>query len=115
MYSAVQVDGQRMYRAARDGKVIKRDPRPVSVFKFKVWRDSPNSPLVDYWIECSKGTYIRSLIHDLVRNHPPIIVFSAKRMNCDKFAPFLQSIFPVQLGFTLEHFKCYRSFLQASV
>ncbi len=59
--------GQRLYLAARAGETVERAPRPISVSQFDVWRDAPDSQDVHLRIRCSKGTYIRSLAHDLVR------------------------------------------------
>jgi hypothetical protein len=78
MFSAIRVDGKRMYEVARAGKVVKREPRQVHVHEFKVWRDPQRNvssaqqadkegQTMRYFIQCSKGTYVRSLIHDLVR------------------------------------------------
>ena len=64
-YSAVKVDGQRAYKAARQGKTVALAPRPVIIYEFTLLGPGP-AP--DTWIariRCSKGTYIRSLIHDL--------------------------------------------------
>lgn len=62
IYSAIKVDGQRAYKAARRKEEIKLKPRPVAVTKFKV--DFENLPEVKFEIDCSKGTYIRSLVRD---------------------------------------------------
>jgi tRNA pseudouridine55 synthase len=56
-----------MYKAAREGQEILREPRPVTVYDFKVWRDDSNVQLMHYCIKCSKGTYVRALVHELVR------------------------------------------------
>ena len=63
MHSAIKVDGKRVYEAARAGKEIKMDPRPVQVREFEITRFEGNE--VDFRISCSKGTYIRSLARDL--------------------------------------------------
>ncbi|MEM6631294.1 MAG: tRNA pseudouridine(55) synthase TruB [Bacteroidota bacterium] len=64
LYSAVKVKGQRAYKAARAGKSLELKPRIVSVYEFalEAW-ESPES--VQALVRCSKGTYIRSLIHDV--------------------------------------------------
>lgn len=66
IFSAVKVDGQRAYKAARAGKEIRLRSRAVHVYAFELM-DAP-SPEPTIWaarIRCSKGTYIRSLVHDL--------------------------------------------------
>ena len=63
MYSAVKVGGEKLYKLARQGKNIFRAPRPVHVYSFKIieWKN----PLLRLIIRCSKGTYIRSIAHNL--------------------------------------------------
>lgn len=62
-YSAVKVDGERAYRRARRGEDVRPEPRPVHVRRFlERWRDGDRA---GYAIECSAGTYVRTLIADL--------------------------------------------------
>ena len=63
MYSAVKVRGERLYKKARRGETIQRKPNQVQVFKFKVDRRENNDLQAE--VHCSKGTYIRTLAHDL--------------------------------------------------
>ena len=64
MVSAIKIDGRRLYELAREGVEIERAPRSVQVTKFDVVRtDDPLAVVVD--IECSSGTYVRSLAADL--------------------------------------------------
>lgn len=63
MYSAIKVDGKRLYKAARRGEVVERKPRNVRVDAFDLTRIE--LPEVDFSVTCSKGTYIRSLAYDL--------------------------------------------------
>ncbi len=63
MYSAVQVDGQRLYRLARQGIEVERKPRKVTIHCFEL--TALALPLVFFRVRCSPGTYIRSLVHDL--------------------------------------------------
>ena len=63
MYSPVKIGGERLYKKARRGEVVARRPRIVSVSRFDVFpRDGRD---VSFVISCSKGTYIRSIAHDL--------------------------------------------------
>lgn len=63
LFSAIKVDGQRAYSLARRGKEMELAARPVSVHSFTV--DASELPDLGFQVECSKGTYIRSLAHDL--------------------------------------------------
>lgn len=63
MYSAVKVEGERLYKKARRGEVVDRKPRQVEIYEFDVAdRDGDDVP---FRVRCSKGTYIRTLAHDL--------------------------------------------------
>lgn len=63
LYSAIRVNGQRAYLLARKGKETELPLRPVTIFRFEA--DGNHLPFVSFRIQCSKGTYIRSLAHDL--------------------------------------------------
>ena len=68
MDSAINVGGERLYKKARRGEEIERAARPVSVYRFDLTdrrADESGSVEVDFFVECSKGTYVRSLAHDL--------------------------------------------------
>ena len=62
-YSAVKIQGRKAYELARAGKPVKLDPRSVTVYELKVLDYQP--PDLSIRVECSAGTYIRSLAHDL--------------------------------------------------
>ncbi len=63
LYSAIKKDGQPLYKLARAGVEVERQPRPVVITRLEVleWQ----SPVLTLEVECSKGTYIRSLAYDL--------------------------------------------------
>lgn len=63
MYSALKVNGKKLYELAREGKVIERKPRTVTIHSIKLLE--MNLPLVKMEVACSKGTYIRSLCRDI--------------------------------------------------
>ena len=66
MYSAVKVKGKRLYKLARKGIVVKREPRKVAIRKMKLINfEAGNNPKVTLEIMCSKGTYIRQLVSDI--------------------------------------------------
>ena len=66
MFSAIKSDGQPLYKLARKGIKIEVKPRPVSIYRFDITRTE--MPEVDFLIQCSKGTYIRSIAHDFGQN-----------------------------------------------
>lgn len=63
MYSALKVDGKRLYELARAGKEVERKPRRVVIDKLQITDIS--LPYVTMTVGCSKGTYIRTLCHDI--------------------------------------------------
>ena len=63
MYSAIKVNGKKLYELARQGKVIEREPRRVTVHEIQI--ESIDFPYVRFMVSCSKGTYIRSLCRDI--------------------------------------------------
>ena len=65
MYSAVKVDGKRLYDLARDGKEVERKARPVTVYELSLTDFDEESQQGTLKIKCSKGTYVRTLIDDI--------------------------------------------------
>ena len=63
LYSAVKVKGERLYKLARKGVEVAREARKVRVNEFSIL--SIDLPVMSFRIRCSKGTYVRSLVHDL--------------------------------------------------
>jgi len=65
MYSAVKINGKKLYELAREGKEIERKSRDVEIFKLSIIKIKDKKVLFD--VECSKGTYVRTLCHDIGR------------------------------------------------
>ena len=63
MYSAVKYKGRKLYQLARQGITVEREPRQVRVDKLELLRI--NLPEVEFYMECSKGTYVRQLAEDV--------------------------------------------------
>lgn len=63
MYSALKVNGKKLYELAREGKTIERKARKVSIYDITI--DEIRLPEVVMTVSCSKGTYIRSLCDDI--------------------------------------------------
>lgn len=63
MYSAIKVNGKKLYEYARQGIEIERSPREVTIFELKI--EDVSLPRVTFTVHCSKGTYIRSLCRDI--------------------------------------------------
>jgi tRNA pseudouridine55 synthase len=63
MYSALKMDGKRLYELARKGETVEREPRPIRIDEIQLL-EAAASRLV-FRVKCSKGTYIRSLVEDI--------------------------------------------------
>ena len=65
IYSAIKVNGKKLYEYARKGEDVKIEPREVNIFKLEIVNFDYEKQTVELLIECSKGTYIRSIANDL--------------------------------------------------
>ena len=63
MYSALKVNGKKLYELAREGKEVERKPRPVTIYELELLK--ADHPEYEIRVVCSKGTYIRTLCHDI--------------------------------------------------
>lgn len=64
MYSAIKKQGKKLYELARAGKEIARDPRPVTIFTLELLEQTSATDFL-LRVVCSKGTYVRTLCHDI--------------------------------------------------
>jgi tRNA pseudouridine55 synthase len=63
MYSAIKVGGRKLYEIAREGREIERQKRKVAVYSIEI--EKMDLPYLTIKVHCSKGTYIRTLCHDI--------------------------------------------------
>lgn len=63
MYSACKVQGKRLYELAREGVEVERQPRPIHIRQISI--EAVELPRVTFEVTCGKGTYIRTLCHDI--------------------------------------------------
>lgn len=64
MYSAIKINGKKLYEIAREGRKIERKARKITVYDIRIAEiNPPNKAIIE--IDCSKGTYIRSLCSDI--------------------------------------------------
>ncbi len=84
MYSAIKVNGKKLYELAREGIEIEREARKIEIFEIKniEWKDE----ILKYTVHCSKGTYIRSLCEDIARELGTIgTMTNLRRIQSGKF------------------------------
>ena len=65
MYSAVKINGKKLYELARKGKEVERKPRPVSIRELELLSRPEAGADFSLRVVCSKGTYVRTLCHDI--------------------------------------------------
>lgn len=62
MYSAIKVDGRKLYELARNNEIIELEPRPIEIFEIELLA---YEPVLKVRVVCSSGTYVRTLIKDI--------------------------------------------------
>lgn len=67
MFSATHYKGERLYRLARKGIEVKRNPKKIKIYKLNLlnFNQKMNHPIIKFEVVCSKGTYIRTLCNDI--------------------------------------------------
>ena len=93
MYSALKKDGVPLYKLARQGVVIERPARKMTIHSFNLTEFSP--PTVSFDVICSKGTYVRTLCHDIGRDLGCLAHMMSLRR-------FLHGRFDLSMAVTLE-------------
>jgi len=63
MYSALKHKGERLYKLAREGREVEREPRTISIYELRL--QSCDVPSLELEVRCSKGTYVRTLAEDI--------------------------------------------------
>lgn len=65
MYSAIKINGKKLYEYAREGKEVKLEARDIEIYKIELLEYQNNK--IKFEVECSKGTYIRTLCEDIAK------------------------------------------------
>jgi tRNA pseudouridine55 synthase len=104
MWSAVSVKGKRLYKYAREGVEVKRHPREIVVYSIVPLL--VRVPVVRFSVTCSKGTYVRSLVHEM-----------GEQLGCGAYLSSLERtrIGPYRLAdaVTMEDLAAYRTMLES--
>lgn len=84
MFSAKKIKGVRLYELARQNIKIRLEPQPVQLHKMELLRWE--TPLIEFDVTCSKGTYIRSLADDMARRLGTVgHLVELRRLSCGEF------------------------------
>ena len=67
MYSAIKVKGKKLYEYARNGQNIEVEPRNIEIYSIELLNINKGSNEIEFKVQCSKGTYIRSLCEDIAK------------------------------------------------
>ena len=95
IFSAVKIDGQRAYDLARAGKTVETKSKSITIKKFELTKIE--LPLIDFHVECTKGTYIRSLANDFgARLNNGAYLYALRRTKIGDY--------DVKYAFTVEQF-----------
>ena len=79
MYSAIKVNGKKLYEYARKGEKIEIQPRKIKIYDIKLLHIDKIQNTIDFEVSCSKGTYIRSLCEDIAEKLGTVGYMSALR------------------------------------
>lgn len=84
MYSAIKVNGKKLYEYARKGLNIEVEPRKIEIYSIELQNINDNK--IDFKVHCSKGTYIRSLCEDIAKKLDTVgYMEELKRLKVGKF------------------------------
>lgn len=86
MYSAIKINGKKLYEYAREGKVLKLEPRPIEIHSIDLIKIDKKNLQITFKVNCSKGTYIRVLCEDIALKLKTVGYMSElTRTSVDKF------------------------------
>ena len=111
IYSAIKVDGKKLYEYARQGIEVKIEPREIEVYKLDLLNINFNEKEIEIQVSCSKGTYIRVLCEDIAKKLDTVGYMSyLNRIVVDKFK--IENAIDFE---TLEENKNNKDFLENNI
>ena len=86
MYSAIKVNGKKLYEYARKGQNVEVKPRIIEIYNIELIRINKEEKQIEFTVECSKGTYIRSLCETIAKKLETVgYMYSLNRLQVGKF------------------------------
>ena len=67
VYSAIKVNGKKLYEYARKGQNVEIEPRSIEIYEIELMKIDKANKTIFFKVNCSKGTYIRSLCEDIAK------------------------------------------------
>ena len=67
MYSAIKINGKKLYEYAREGQEVKVEPRKIEIYNIELLDVNKEKLEINFKVSCSKGTYIRTLCEDIAQ------------------------------------------------
>lgn len=98
IYSAIKVDGKKLYDYARHGQKVKIEPRKIEIYSIELLKLDKELKQIHFNVSCSKGTYIRSLCEDIAEKLDTVGYM--KELQRTKVGMFL-----IENAITIEEFK----------
>lgn len=98
IYSAIKINGKKLYEYAREGKEVEIPKREIEIYKIELISYNKENKTIEYEVSCSKGTYIRTLCEDIAESLETVgYMLSLNRVKVDNFA--------LEDSFTLEEIE----------
>lgn len=87
MYSAIKVNGKKLYEYARKGQKVDKPTRQIEIYKINILRLNQKKQQIEFQVHCSKGTYIRSLCEDIAERLGTVgYMFDLNRVQVGEFS-----------------------------
>ncbi len=80
-YSAIKVDGKKLYEYAREGKEVEIPKRKIKIYNIKLLNFDIKNQIIKFEVECSKGTYIRTLCEDIAEKLKTVRIYEIFNKN----------------------------------
>lgn len=81
IYSAIKVNGKKLYDYARKGQKVELEPRKIEIYNIELLRLNLELKQIEFKVECSKGTYIRSLCEDIAEKLGTVRIYERTKKN----------------------------------
>ena len=86
MYSAIKINGKKLYEYARNGETVEVPARKIEIYKLDFINFNENNQILEIEVSCSKGTYIRVLCEDIAKKLGTVgFMLELNRVKVDKF------------------------------